>query len=78
LGKALAELREVITKSKASEFENLSVVADIDAVQSQLAKPEPNKRIVSAAWAAIKGAAVVGQFAGLIERVGGYIAPLLP
>jgi hypothetical protein len=77
LGKALADLRDAITKSKASEADKMNVVADIETIQSQLAKLQPSKGIVSAAWAAIKGAAVIGEFAGLVERVTGYIAPFI-
>ena len=78
LGKALAELRGAITNSDASESDKLNVVADIETIQSQLAKPKPGKGIISAAWAAIKGAAVVGEFAGLVESVSHHIAGFLP
>jgi hypothetical protein len=77
LGKALAELREAVTQSNAPELEKLAVAADIDTIQTQLAKPEPNKGIIAAAWSAIKVAAVVGQFLGLAEKVTGYIGPFL-
>lgn len=77
LGQALAELQEAVTSSKASDPEKLAVVADIDTIQTQLAKPQPNKSIVAAAWSAIKGAAAVGQFVGLVERVTGYIGDVL-
>lgn len=77
LGKALAELRDGITKSKVPEADKMSVVADIETIQSQLAKPQPNRGIVSAAWGAIKGAAVIGECAALVERVSGFIAPLI-
>jgi hypothetical protein len=77
LGKALAELRDAVTKSNAPEVEKLAAVADIDTIQTQLAKPEPHKGIVAAAWAAIKGAAVVGQFVGLVEKVANHIGPFL-
>jgi hypothetical protein len=77
LGNALAELREAITKSGVTEADKLSVVADIETIQSQLAKPQPSKGIISAAWSAIKGAAAVGQFVGLIEKVNQYVGPFL-
>jgi hypothetical protein len=77
LGKALADLREAVTKSDVPEAEKLSVVADIDTIQSQLAKPHPSKGIVAAAWGAIKGAGAVGQFLGLVEKVGHYAGPFL-
>lgn len=64
LGKALADLRDAVTKSNAPEADKLSVVADIETIQSQLAKPQPSKGIISAAWSAIKGAAAVGSIRG--------------
>jgi hypothetical protein len=44
LGKALAELREGITKSGVPEAQKMNWVADIETVQSQLAKPTPKSR----------------------------------
>jgi hypothetical protein len=77
LGSALADLREAITKSQASESDKLSLVADIDTVQSQLAKPAPNPNIISAAWSTIKGAAVIAECIPLVERVQHFIAPFV-
>jgi hypothetical protein len=77
LGKALAELRAAVPNSTSSEADKMSVVADIETIQSQLAKPQPNRSIVSAAWSAINGAAAIGECVALVERVGAYIAPLL-
>lgn len=77
LGQALVELRDAITKSKAPEQDKMALVADIDTIQSQLAKPQPHRGIVGAAWESVKGAAAIGGCAALIERVGGLIAGLL-
>lgn len=77
LGKALAELREAVTQSTAAEADKLSVVADIETIQSQLVKPQPGRGIIAAAWSAIKAAAVVGEFAGLLEKVSHHIGPFL-
>jgi len=49
LGNGLAALREAITHSQAPEAEKLGYMADIETIQSQLAKPHPNKSIVSTA-----------------------------
>src|ERR1700722_5164307 len=57
LGAALADLREGITTSAAPKVYKLNLAADIKTIQSQLAKPTPNRNIVAAAWSAIKGAA---------------------
>lgn len=77
LGSALADLRETITKSTASESDKMNLVADIETVQSQLAKASPNRSIMSAAWSSIKGAAVIAECIPLIERVQTFIAPFV-
>lgn len=77
LGASLAELRDAITQSEASETQKLELVADIDTIQSQLAKPEPNRGIVKAAWGAVKGAAAINGCAGLVTKVSGLIMGFL-
>jgi len=77
LGQALVELRDAITQSEAPEQQKMSLVADIDTIQSQLAKPEPSRGIIAAAWDSVKGAAAIGGCAALVERVGGFIGGFL-
>jgi hypothetical protein len=67
LGEALAELREAITHSIASEEQKMELVADLDTIQSQLAKPEPNRGIVKAAWEAVKIAATIDGCSALVQ-----------
>lgn len=77
LGQALVELRNAITKSDVTEQDKMVFVADIDTIQSQLAKPKPNHGIISAAWESMKGAATIEGCASLVERVGGLIGGLV-
>lgn len=77
LGQALVELRDAITKSDAIEQDKMALVADIDTIQSQLAKAQPNRGIIGAAWDSVKGAASIGGCVGLVERVGTLIAGLI-
>jgi len=77
IGEALAELRKAVTHSEASEADKLAYVADIDTIQSQLAKPSPNKSIVAAAWEAVKGAAALNGCASLVLSVGNLLAGFL-
>lgn len=77
LGEALGELRDAITKSKVPEIEKMSLVADIETIQSQLAKPEPHRGIVKAAWETVKAASNIDGCVTLVERVSGLIAALL-
>lgn len=77
LGKALVELRSAITGSHAAESEKLTLLADIDTVQSQLAKPIPNKGIIAAAWGAVKGAAAIDGCTHLVAKVAGLITGVI-
>lgn len=77
LGAALVDLRDAITQSEAPEATKLALVADIDTIQSQLAKPVPNKGIIAAAWEAVKGAASINGCVDLVNKVGALIGELL-
>jgi len=77
LGKALNELRDAITVSDAPEVEKMNLVADIDTIQSQLAKPEPNRSILGSAWDAVKAAASINGCATLVQKVARLIGGFL-
>lgn len=77
LGTALAELRRAITESRTAEGDKLAFIADIDTIQSQLAKRTPNKSIIAAAWETIKGAATIAGCLDLVNKITGLIGPLL-
>ncbi len=77
LGQALADLQKAITQSDVPEAEKLAYAADIETIQSQLAKPSPIKAIVASAWSAVKGAAAINGCTALVAKVGGLIAPFL-
>jgi len=73
LGQALAELREVVTASAGTEADKMNLVADIETIQTQLAKPEPNPTIVGTAWNAVKGAAAINGAARIVAKIAGLI-----
>ncbi|MGH7145048.1 MAG: hypothetical protein ACREJ2_13110 [Planctomycetota bacterium] len=77
LGKGLAELRDAVTQSNAPESNKMLLVADIETIQSQLAKPQPNKTIVGIAWEAVKTAATLNSCASVVTKVGLLIAGFL-
>ncbi|MGP1346158.1 MAG: hypothetical protein ACTS3F_05745 [Phycisphaerales bacterium] len=77
LGTALADLRDAITRSPAQEQEKLSYVADIETIQTQLAKPTPNKSIIRSAWETVQVAATLDGCAGLVARAGALITGFL-
>jgi hypothetical protein len=75
---ALEELKKEIGQSKKlSDEQKLVVTSDIDSIENQIAKPEPDKQIVSRLWAS---AEKIVTTAGLIEigqKVASFLAPLL-
>jgi hypothetical protein len=77
IGEALAELRMAITAAEIGEAEKLTYVADIETIQSQLAKPAPNRSIIVAAWDTVKGAAVINGCSTLVMKVSGLIAQFI-
>lgn len=77
LGRKLVDLREAVIASEEPEQDKMSVVADIETIQSQLAKPVPNRSILGAAWSSLQAAATLGGCADLVHQVGALIAPLI-
>jgi hypothetical protein len=73
LGQSLAQLRTTITASIVQESTKLELVADIDTIQSQLAKPEPNPTIIKSAWEVVKGAAAINGCTALVAKVAGLL-----
>jgi hypothetical protein len=77
VGEALLQLRDLVVSANLSEGEKLNYVADIDTIQSQLAKAAPSKPIIQAAWGTVKGAAAINGCATLIMKIAGLLAPFL-
>ncbi len=75
---ALAELKEAIkTSSDLSEPKKVDLVGDIDSIQSQLAKPEPNKPVVSTLWNGIEKATKAVGLADKLVKVGRHLSAML-
>jgi hypothetical protein len=69
IGEALAELRKAISAAEIEETEKLTYVADIETIQSQLAKPAPHRSIITVAWETVKGAAAINGCSALVTKV---------
>ena len=77
-GEALAMVREAVKKSsELSEVAKIDVIADIDSLEDQLAKAEPNKTVVQALWSAIKNFATIAGLAEAISNLTPHIQGLL-
>jgi len=77
LGSGLVRLREAVIASSQPEEQKMALVADIETIQLQLAKPRPNSAILAAAWESVKAAAVIDGCTSLVQHVTSLIAPLL-
>jgi len=78
LREALDDLKEAIKTSGVEDAKKLNAVADIETMKSQLAKPEPNKTVLSTLWSGLKNLATVEGVAQAVERVQRLVAPLWP
>jgi hypothetical protein len=76
LGQTLADLRGAIIESDTAESEKMNLVADIETIQTQLAKREPNRGIIKAAWETVKGAGAINGCTSLVARVADLLGAL--
>lgn len=77
-GEALAELRKAVKESpQLEEAVKIDVVADIDSMQDQLAKAEPNETVVQTLWSTIKNVATVAGLAEAVSNLAPHIQGLL-
>ena len=73
---ALVDLKQSLLQSTTvSEGQKLDIVADIDSIQSQLAKERPNPTIIKGAWESVKK---LDKVLGLTEKVSNVAALLAP
>jgi hypothetical protein len=75
VGEAVSELRDaVVTSEQIDENRKLETVADLESIQDQLAKPNPNKGVVSLLWKGMGWLANIDGVAGLFGKVTALIS----
>lgn len=78
LGEALSSLRDSIkTSEKVDEAQKVDAIVDIDTLQTQLAKPNPNKQLVGQLWGAIEKAATLAGASDAAAKVTALLGALL-
>jgi len=77
VGQTLSDLKTAIVESTIEEANKLGLVADIDTIQTQLAKPEPNGGIIRAAWDSVKTAGSIDGCVGLVTKAAGLLGAFL-
>ncbi len=75
---ALVELKQAVLQGDSlTEARKLDAVADIDSIESQLAKANPNHTAIQGAWEGLKKLNTVLGLAEKVAKVAGLLAPFL-
>jgi hypothetical protein len=75
---ALVDLKQaLLATSSVTEQQKFEAVADIDSIQSQLAKATPSKGVIQAAWEGLKKLDTVLGIADKVSRLAGLLRPFL-
>jgi len=78
LSRVLADLKQaVLQEPKIEDRQRLDLAADIDSLEAQLQKPEPQKSVVQTLWSTIEKTAAIGGAIGVLHRAAELIQPLL-
>ena len=78
VGQVLSEPAEHVRNSTAlTEEQELESIADIQILQAQLAKPEPNRSVLKAIWSGLQALGTVEGVAAIFQRVTALLQPLL-
>jgi hypothetical protein len=78
LSTVLTHIRaEVLASSAITDADKLVALADLDALRSQLQKPDPNSAVVATLWRNVERIAAAGGLAELATKAAGLLAPLL-
>lgn len=77
LAEALEELRRELPRTDLPEEVKKDATADLETIQQQLAKEQPDTSIVARAWGGVEKVVTVGTLADLGAKVGHLIATTL-
>lgn len=74
---ALSDLRKGVSESKdLSDTEKLDIVTDLDSIQNQLVKSNPNRSIIKTLWNGIEKSVTVGSLIELVAKATPIISQL--
>jgi hypothetical protein len=75
---ALVDLKQALLQTTSiTETLKLDAVADIDSIQSQLAKAKPNRTVIQGAWEGIKKLDTVLGLVDKVSKVAALLSPLI-
>jgi hypothetical protein len=74
----LIEFKDVVRKaSDVKDSDKVSIIADVDTMESQLAKPEPNPTVLRTIWAGIEKITTATSLAANVAAIAPALTPLL-
>ena len=77
-GESLSELRQAIKESdKINDTQKMELVVDVDTLQTQLARPTPNRELISRLWEGINRAASIAGLVDAAAKVAALLGGLL-
>ncbi|MEX2201610.1 MAG: hypothetical protein WD711_09470 [Dongiaceae bacterium] len=68
---------EIRSSDRLTEGQKLDLIADVDTIQSQLAKEEPDRSVIKKVWAGIREVAIGVGLTANTERIVTALGPLL-
>jgi len=75
---ALSSLRQAVKSSTTlDEAKKIEMVVDIDSIQDQLAKREPNKTVVQTLWDGVEKAATAAGLIDAVSRAAPFVANII-
>ena len=75
---ALVDLKQALLRTDSvTEGQKQEAVADIDSIESQLAKASPNHTVIRGAWDGVKKLDTVFGLAEKVGKVAGLLAPFM-
>jgi hypothetical protein len=78
LSRALDEFDRAISSSKElGDAQKLDAAGDLSTIRTQIAKQNPNKKIIEAAWESLQGVATIATLAEAAHKVGTFISQIL-
>lgn len=78
IGNKLIEFKDAVRKAPdVKDVDKMSIISDVDTMQSQLAKAEPNRTVLRAVWAGIEKITTATSLAANVTALLPVLAPLL-
>lgn len=74
---ALGELRRAVNASELPDQQKFAISTEIQSIELELAKMNPDRTVIQRAWSAIQTTATLGTLLDLLNRAGAALAPLL-